>query len=702
VRECAARIAAMKPKSVGFTVDYSNYFFCQFIADALKEMDPTVIIIFGGIVPSIHSRVILENNPFVDICSRNESEETCLELLSRFEEVNFDLKRAVLDGVKGITYQIDGEILHTPDRNVILTQRSIPDFLDKYPSPYLQGLVKSSKLGILTARGCNQCCVYCMCPVMSKQVIATHSPDRVLEELAYISTHLVRDGQAIVDIFDDTFTLLPRRAFEICRKMVENKIKLSLACTTRCDKVNEELLCLMKEAGFNSIEFSLESAVPRLLRIIGKVQHPHSQSDDNFEKEKEFIEKFKKYVVYAKQIGIKNVYTSIMLGLPTETPEEGRQTMNLIQSLSQHIDFYGHNVLRVHPGTPLFFNCKEYGVRLVTHDHQVQYKTITAYDTRQIPLAPRSSVEVMGVNQDKDNIKLMSLGLLLSKKGGLNHHYFNNIILWGDIITGELAAWLRQYMAVNGSFMQIYSGFDGAKQHYYGNEEALMVYRVPTNYYAGYYQTPGENDNGIITLTPSRTYLPGEPCGITFHMVNTALGLSSPQEQTNPLHTICIDRPAEKQDALQLHGLLAELANKDNPVDWWVGRPVYPYISSLCRWECRMPNCNTLETVIVDALDNIKTCWNGKPIGKVGMPLPEIIKTLKKLHLETRDKRNCVHCPRKSSCTRCVFPCPLSEEEYCHLKRDFHTEGAAELMRMSDMFKDLSRGGGTLYHADSL
>ena len=567
--ECACRIASLKPNIVGFTVDYANYFFCQFIAEALKEIAPSVIIIFGGIVPTIHARVILENNPFVDICSRNESEETCLELLTRLEEVNFDLNRAALDGVMGITYHIDGEISHTPDRNVILAHRNIPDFLDKYPSPYLQGLVQSPRLGIITARGCNQNCIYCMCPVMSKQQIATHSPDRVLEELAYISSHLAPDGQAVVDIFDDTFTLLPHRALEICRKIIENKIKISLACTTRCDKVNEELLCLMKEAGFKSIEFSLESAVPRLLRIIGKVQPPHTQPDDHFDKEREFIENFKKYVVYAKQIGIKKVYASIMLGLPTETPGEGRHTMSLIQSLSKFIDFYGHNVLRVYPGTGLFFKYKRYGIKLAEPGHRIHYKTTIAYDTGKIPLAPLSSKEVMGIAQDKDNIKSMALALSFSPKKGSDHRYFNNLILWGDKITAGLIRWLQQYMAVNGRFIQIYSGFDGAKQHYQNNEEALMTHRAPTNYYAGYYQSPGENGSGITRLIPSRTYLYGEACGITFHLVDTAAGLSSSQGKTNPLHTICIDRPGEKQDVLQLHGLLVALAHKDNPVDWW-------------------------------------------------------------------------------------------------------------------------------------
>ena len=66
--ECAAGILAMKPAVVGFTVDNTNYFFCLSIAGKLKALDPNLVILFGGVMPSIHAQVILKNHPFVDIC----------------------------------------------------------------------------------------------------------------------------------------------------------------------------------------------------------------------------------------------------------------------------------------------------------------------------------------------------------------------------------------------------------------------------------------------------------------------------------------------------------------------------------------------------------------------------------------------------------------------------------------------------------
>ncbi|UCH92307.1 MAG: radical SAM protein [Candidatus Aminicenantes bacterium] len=683
VSECAAQILSKKPKVVGFTVYDSNYCLCQLIAHALKEADPNIIILFGGPTASVQAEAILKNNDFVDICVRHEGEETCLELLSVMDNVNFDLKKALafFEKIKGITFRTADHIQENPGRNILLENGKIPDFLDKYPSPYLSGVLDSAKPGIITARGCNQHCVYCNCAVMSKRIIATHSIDRVIRELDYISKKFDHNNGNNVIIYDDAFTLMPERALEICHRIIENKIKLPLVSVTRCDKVNEELIDTMKEAGFISIGFSLESAVPHILRKIGKVQHPNTKTDDNFEKEKEFIEKFKKYTSYAKKIGIEHIFSSIMLGLPGETLEEGQQTVNLIHSLEEKIDYYAHNIFKIYPGTPIFHNYEKYDMKLLMYDNQVHSRTIHTYDTCKIPLAPKSNMGVDTVNEDKVNIK--TLALSPSKK--TNFNYFNKIILCADMITGELILWLKKYLAVNGPIIQIYSNFDRAKQYHEDNKHALRKYMSPTTSHVGYYQT--DIEDGVITLTPLRMHFLGKQCGVTIDLVKTGSGLSSSPAQVNRLQTICIDR--EKEDVLQLHQLLVRLSNKENTFNDLVDTPIFPYIGSLCRWEKSSANCRTSGTVIIDADNNVKTCWHGNAVGKVGMPFPGILENLKNIHRATENKRGCMNCNKQAECTKCIFPGPLFDKEYCDLKRNFNTGETAELIRAFDFFKVL-------------
>ncbi|MCP4147947.1 MAG: radical SAM protein [bacterium] len=676
-------ILAMKPAVVGFTVYNSNYCLCQLIARALKEVAPDMIIVFGGPTASVQAEVILKNNPFVDICVRHEGEETCLEMFTLLEQHHFCLKKVSLENVLGITYRAGGAIRENPGRDILLGNRKIPDFLDKYPSPYLSGVLNTVSQGIVTARGCNQHCIYCNCAVMSKRIIATHSIDRVIRELDFIS-HKIKNDDAFtgnIDIFDDAFTLIPERAKTICNKIIENKIKLPLSCSTRCDMVNEELLDKMKEAGFKAIGYSLESAVPRILRILGKVQNPRSKADDTFEKEKEFIEKFKIYSKYAKKIGIDTVFASIMVGLPTETPAEAEQSVALIRALGESIDYYAHNIFQVFPGTPIFDDYSKYEMTLQEQYNRLHFKTIHTYEARKIKPAPKSSFQQETLKQDKANIKTMALELPEERPARAG--YFNRVILFGGIITEELIAWLQKYLAINGPLIQIYPHKAKSLQQHEENGNLLHKYISPTTYHAGYFRTVAKD--GTETFTPIRRLNYGEECGLAVDLVKTSTGLSTPEITAS--QCICVDK--EKEDVLQLFHLLVELSSKENAPDYLFDNPLYPYLSSLCRWETGAPNCRTLETVIIDSDNNIKTCWNGEPVGTVGTPLPAILENLERIRRETAKRRACGDCVKKGVCVKCIFPQPLPAGEYCGLKKEFNTEAPAELLRKFDIFKDL-------------
>jgi radical SAM superfamily enzyme YgiQ (UPF0313 family) len=688
VGECVKQILAEEPEVVGFTVYDTNYSSCQLIARSLKKAVPGIIIIFGGPTASVQAKSILEMNNFVDICVRHEGEETCRELLSLLDNTNFQLKKASAAGalgkIKGITYRVDHMICENPARDILWVNQKSRNFLDKYPSPYLSGLLNSYEPGIITSRGCNRHCTYCNCAVISNRIISTHSTDRVIEELDYISKKIGCNDGDHVDILDDTFTLLRGRSLEICRKIIENKIKLPLSCSTRCDKVDEELLERMKEAGFNSISFSLESAVPRLLRLIGKVHPPATKVDPNLEKEKEFIEKFKKYTAYAKKIGIKNVIASIMIGLPSETQEEGQQTVDMIRSLGDNLDSYAHNIFQVLPGTPVFYNHEPFGMKLVRFDNRVHYKTIHTYNTGSIKPAPLSHLEVMNAGQDRFSIKSLALAAPGTRAAG----FFLKVILWSDIISKDFIFWLRDYLAVNGVFIQVYSSLDSALRHHENNRNNLHKYIAPTLFHPVFYQTGTKDDT--TTLIPFRMDVDSKHPGLEIKLVSTGTGLLHGLPGINPSQTICTDR--KKQDVLQLHRFLARLSEKDSAAEELFNAPFTPYFSTLCRWERwenKIPNCRSLETVFVDSHNQVKTCWNGTPIGKVGMPFNDLWENLRSIHQTGENKRDCLNCRKQAECAGCIFPGPLSAREYCHLKKNCNTVEPVDLIRTLDSFKEL-------------
>ncbi len=54
----------------------------------------------------------------------------------------------------------------------------------------------------------------------------------------------------------------------------------------------------------------------------------------------DFLEGFKKYITYAKKIGFETVYSSIILGLPTETLAEGRETVRFSVPTNLYTSYY--------------------------------------------------------------------------------------------------------------------------------------------------------------------------------------------------------------------------------------------------------------------------------------------------------------------------------------------------------------------------
>ena len=61
-----------------------------------------------------------------------------------------------------------------------------------------------------------------------------------------------------------------KRVVEFCEKLIENKTKLTWACSARLHDIDEEIAKLMKQAGCIHINFGLESGSQKILGNIKK------------------------------------------------------------------------------------------------------------------------------------------------------------------------------------------------------------------------------------------------------------------------------------------------------------------------------------------------------------------------------------------------------------------------------------------------
>ncbi|MFW9970403.1 MAG: B12-binding domain-containing radical SAM protein [Candidatus Odinarchaeota archaeon] len=682
VKECVKEFMEYTPRIIGFTVYDSNFMQCALLSEGIKAYNSKIIVIFGGPTPSVQSKEILEIIKSVDICVRREGEEVVLELLNNLLNSNFNLYQSDLSKIKGITFRKDNKVIINPDSNLLLSNLSTKNYIDKYPSPYLSKIIPISKafqIGVITGRGCNQNCIYCNCAVMTKKSIFFHSIERVINELKFINEY--KKFIDPVPIIDDTFTILPSRAKKICESIIENEIKIPLLCTTRCDKVNEEILDLMKQAGFVTIGFSLESAVPKVLNTIGKVRPPGNINSEDFEKEVQYIQKLKSMTSYAKKIGINKVYVSIMLGLPGESINDAQKTINLINQLD--IDFYTHNIFHIYKGTPIYQNHEKYGydIQSIGENNKVLTENDFPFDVYKIKYSPKCAAIKHNKIIDYDIIKILSLYTKRTK----TKSFFNNAIIDTDIITPLMVKWIQDNLAINGSIIHIYSNKLAYKKYHKENRLTLYNEFSPTSFYELYYR---EKVTNIPTLKSVKSDLFGDLIGFPIQLKNTHKILEENSKGYDNLpYLIGVDY--KLNDTKALYNFLVEISKYEDIFTYLLESKPLPHFQHLCRWTQTQANCKTLETVIIGSDDSIRICWYSNPIGKIGASHQEIEENINKLQKAKMRQRNCRSCKENETCLKCLFPYPLSSEQYCEFKRNFFTIKSAKMVDIFSMINDI-------------
>ena len=169
---------------------------------------------------------------------------------------------------------------------------------------------------IITTRGCPYSCTYCSAPITAGKRMRYRDPKNVVDEIEM----LVNDfGVKEIQIEDDNFTLNRKHCITICEEILKRGIKVlwSLPNGVRIDKLDKEMLLLMKKAGCVSMALGIESANQRILDMIKK------------ELNQEIV---KKVVQDVADVGIETV-GFFMIGFPTETKQEIENTINFALEL---------------------------------------------------------------------------------------------------------------------------------------------------------------------------------------------------------------------------------------------------------------------------------------------------------------------------------------------------------------------------------
>jgi len=353
IRAVHKAVEDLSPKLVGISALTPEARVMHAAARAARAAGKEVLIVAGGPHPTAFPEDTLAARD-IDVAVLGEGEETLLELVQRVEagpRQSEVLRCAQDDGcladtaepgredgcshewlrkVRGIAYRGGeaGEVVRTEPRPYMEDLDALPmpawDLVDLKPYWRISGMASIGVrpyMAVFTSRGCPYRCSYCH-NLFGKKFRAA-SPERVVEEIAAIEKQLgVRD----IEVYDDIANLERKRLDGILEGLLARSMHptLSFPNGVRTDLLEEGTIDLLKEVGTGEVSVAVETASPRLQKMLGK--------NLDLDRVRVNIERFAKRRIFTRGF--------MMLGFPTETEAEMRATIGYACDSPLHLAFF--------------------------------------------------------------------------------------------------------------------------------------------------------------------------------------------------------------------------------------------------------------------------------------------------------------------------------------------------------------------------
>jgi len=322
---------------VGITATTFGFDQVEKLARIIKEISPNSLVVLGGAHPTLINDKILKKNKNIDFIIVGEGEHAIVELCQSITK-KLDLKK-----IKGLIFRKGDKVTSNINGfwNCDLDNLPFPDYdkfnLNEYHGDTsFTGIIKKRKiLPILTSRGCPFECIYCSVYLASGNIFRVRSPENVVNEIEFMKK---KYNAGIFDFLDDNFTLDVERAKKICKLIIDKKLKIQWGPPNgiRVDKIDEELVKLMKKSGCNGIALGIESVDDNVLKKLKK----HT----TFKQIENAVYLFKKHKIPIKAF--------FLIGSPGGSKEEVKKSFEF--AFKNKIEEARFSMLTPYPGTELF------------------------------------------------------------------------------------------------------------------------------------------------------------------------------------------------------------------------------------------------------------------------------------------------------------------------------------------------------------
>lgn len=301
----------------------------------------------GGVYPTVLPEDVVKDEN-VDYAMIGYAEERLDKLVSYILEKNI----VKIKEFAGLAYRENGqEVVHTIDtyigdvKNMVQPDYSLVD-LEKYFGYQEMNAanfnVSSNKRNamLITSYGCPNNCIFCATRTISGRKTAFRKPEDVLKEVDYL---VEKFHIRCITFVDDSILTDRKRAEEIFQGIIDRGYGLELRVTTLAAwHLDEDILKLMKKAGFSRIGIAIESGSDRVLHQI--VRKPLK-----LEIIPPLVKLFRKYDIL--------MTADFIIGFPGETWDEIRETFRFAEACD--IDLCMFHIATVLPKTDLYYLAKE-------------------------------------------------------------------------------------------------------------------------------------------------------------------------------------------------------------------------------------------------------------------------------------------------------------------------------------------------------
>ena len=309
IRAIKTFLSSRMPDVLCLTACTSTVNSCLKMARLMKSISPGCITIIGGVHPTFMADELLsQNEAAIDYVVRGEGELTLPKLLNVIQSGGSP------GNIKGISFILDGAVVHTPKTAYIEDLDSIQpawDLLDWKDYRYF--VIPNSRLGIIsTSRGCDNECTFCSQQKFWERTWRARSPEAVMREIELLH---VKYGVNVILIADEYPTRDVDRWREILDRLIAASLPVRILMETCVSDIirDESILPLYKKSGIIHIYIGVEATEQKTLDTIKK--------NITINQSREAIRLINQQDMITE--------TSFILGFPNETKTSIRETLKL-------------------------------------------------------------------------------------------------------------------------------------------------------------------------------------------------------------------------------------------------------------------------------------------------------------------------------------------------------------------------------------